>query len=188
MFNRPIQAGQVWGRLNEKQRAKLAPFLRNRVVHDLGAGLCRLSVDLLALGARRVVALDAFTPSSRILDTLPKGVTFKQSHFEHEEVKPKLAVLSWPSLSLDYEGPGIMTMIRGASRVVYLGTNDGLSCGGRPLFEHFAERDLLAYEPGRFNNLLVLGRWTKGSVHRALTEEEKNARWKHFDDWQNAAE
>lgn len=178
----------VYGRLSPAQSAALAPLVRGRVVHDLGAGLCRLSVQLAEMGARRVIALDMFEPPPAVLGKLPAKVTFKLGQFEDEPVKPKTVVLSWPSLSLDYEGPGLMPMIRGASRVVYLGKNrDGIACGGRPLFEHFAERELLAYVPGTTNNLLVLGRWTKGSEYRPLTGEEQDARAEHMA-WQDAAE
>ncbi len=73
-----------------------------------------------------------------------------------------------------------MRLVRGASVVAYLGKNrDGIVCGARPLFEHFAERELLAYVPAPPNDLLVLGRWHKGSDIRPLPPEEKNARLVH---------
>lgn len=187
-FSIPERTRWVYGRLSPSQRKALAPLVRGRVVHDLGAGLCRIAVQLAEMGARRVIALDMFAPPPAVLQKLPANVTFRLGQFEDAPVKPRTVVLSWPSLSLDYEGPGLMPMVRGASRVVYLGKNrDGVSCGGRPLFEHFAERELLAYEPSPTNNLLVLGRWTKGSESRPLTGEEQDARHEHYS-WQDAAE
>ena len=178
----------VFGRLTSPQREALRPIVKDRIVHDLGAGLCSISVELATMGARKVVAVDCETPPPTVLNQLPSAVSFQRVPFERfrPKVPPTVAMLSWPSLGLDYGKQGVLRLVREAPVVAYLGINratlgESLACGGRPLWEHFEERELLAYVPGRKNNLLVLGRWRKGSNLRPLTQEEKDARWQHFD-------
>lgn len=96
--------------------------------------------------------------------------------FEVVVDQPRIAFLSWPAPYVDYGPAGIMRLVRGADVVIYLGKNrDGVVCGGRPLFEHLAERELLDCVPARQNDLLVLGAWHRGSDLRPLTAEESSA-------------
>ena len=170
----------AYGRLTVAQREALRPIVRGRTVHDLGAGSCALSMELAALGAAHVVAIDRQAP--RRATALPPSVLFRRQAFEDVAERPRVAFLSWPSPEplVDYGPAGIMRLVRAASVVVYLGRNrDRVVCGGRPLFEHFAERELTAYIPARRNDLLVLGRWHRGGDLRPLTAEEEHGLFAH---------
>lgn len=167
----------TYGRLSPAQLETLAPYVRGRVVHDLGAGTCRLSGELVGLGAAHVVAIDV---QARPRGVLPAGVSFVQAGFHAVSGTLDVAFVAWPIQDgfcgcCGFSGSRcLVRALHGARTVVYLGRNgNGIGCGGPALFEHFAERDLLAHVPARHNDLLVLGTWHRGSELRSLTPEEE---------------
>lgn len=81
----------VFGGLNDKQRTAMAPFIRGRVVTDLGAGLGGWSKYLVQQGATRVVAVDKISTPIRL--TQVKVVT---SYFVDFHDPVDVAFVSWP--------------------------------------------------------------------------------------------
>ena len=47
-----------FGQLNKAQLKALVPLVRGKVIHDLGAGDLGLALELLNLGASKVIAID----------------------------------------------------------------------------------------------------------------------------------
>lgn len=166
----------IYGRLSRAQREALAPHVRGRVVHDLGAGACHLSREMAELGAAHVVAIDVRPPPRHALHS---EVSYVRASFHDVSGALDIALVSWPVQDgfcgcCGFTGSRcLVRALRGAHTVVYLGRNGGgVWCGGPALFEHFMERPLLAHVPARRNDLLVLGEWHRGCDVRAPTPQE----------------
>lgn len=141
-----------FGRLSIEQAVAVRPWVLDRDVWDLGAGDCLTSVLLLGLGARHVTAVDGELEG---VSPLP-GITMSSSLFKDISVAIDVAFLSWPS---NYLQPGLVSLLRRARVVVYLGSNvDLTACGHPTLFEYFTSRDLVCHIPRPRNTLLVLGK------------------------------
>ena len=162
------------GRLTDAQRAALAPHAAAAVVaYDLGAGNGAMARELLAAGARFVVAVEKEEHRAPRHD--PEGrVEWHAAYFAQflaraPRVIP-LALVSWP---VNTPTPGLVELCARADVVAYLGKNtDHTVCGTRALFAHLARRPVLTEVRERRNDLVIYGR---GSVTRALVAEEVGA-------------
>ena len=179
-----------FGRLSEDQEKVLAPFVKDKIVHDLGAGFCDLSLRLLELGASRVVAIDK--------DRMPRlehlagrvaqaRATFAEAAgfgspggFSDEEARRArslartidVAFLSWPR---ENKVPGLVELLGRARIVVYLGKNTDMSmCGWPGMFlEALLPRSVLAHAPEQRNTLIVYG--PRSNEPRRILGEEAAA-------------
>lgn len=157
-----------WGTLNEKQAECVAGLVRDRDVTDLGAGDLELARQLLWLGALTVRAIDKALPQTAPSYRL---ITLDREPFVTNPHSPDIAFVSWPT---NQNGTGIVRLLERASMVILLGKcTDGTMCGGADLWDHVADREVLAYLPDRPNTLIVYG---KGRVTRPLLPDEKAAR------------
>jgi hypothetical protein len=156
-----------YGRLTEKMVKALVPHVRDRIVHDLGAGDCYLAESIIEeCHAKRVVAID----KCLYRQPLPENskVQFVDSTFTGYKGSPRLVFLSWP---VNYHVEGLLRLVEGAKKVIYLGSNtDGNACGFPELFDHLLHRRLLVEVPHRRNTMLILGGVQKGK--REPTHEE----------------
>lgn len=151
-----------YGKLLPDQIKALRPIIQGRHVHDLGAGDGELSLALLQLGAAKVTAVDR-----NKIPTAP-GVECRQAYFENVRDAIDIAFVSWPSNRPD---GGLLSLIRRAREVVYLGKNtDGTACGSRPFFRALQQREVRAYVPNRENTLIIYGADT-GVLRRPTPEE-----------------
>jgi hypothetical protein len=161
----------AYGRLNAKQRKTLGRFVRGQIVHDFGAGDLELSHELLALGAKRVHAIDQIDRRvlAPVLGRHSTRISYKAAYFQDLPPTPTdILFLSWP---INRE-VGLLPHILVASRVIYLGSNTGGSACGTPgIFEALVRRKLLAYVPDRKNSLVVAGAYL--DVPREPTGEER---------------
>lgn len=159
------------GQLNAEQEAVVRNFVAGYSVHDLGSGQLGLARKLLELGAHMVTAVDKeyswnlHRYQTGMPHLLLVGETFEEyarhGHFVD------VAFISWPEV---YQQHGLVDIIRQARVVVYLGSNfDGTVCGSVELFQHLAQREVLALAPAKFNSLIVYGR--QGAQRRLLPEE-----------------
>lgn len=152
----------------------LQPHVAGKIVHDLGAGFCQLSFDLIELGAAGVVAIDKeamprFPDEPRLTQA---RVMFGQitgaeetAPWELAEVERakelsrsiEVAFVSWPRST---PAAGLIELLRRAPVVAYLGKNtDGSACGWPSLFSReLVWREILAHSPERPNTLIVYGR------------------------------
>lgn len=151
-----------FGKLTPSQAEVLRPFIEGRQVHDLGAGDLTLASRLLTLGADGVVAVEPHAPKKH-----PPQIEVHPTYFADYAETPEVAFVSWP---VNYDGIGLVKVLRRAPVVIYLGVNtDGTSCGGSDLWEHLRKREVLAHAPHPQNTLIVYG---PKRVRRPLYGEE----------------
>jgi len=142
----------TYASLNPAQQNAVAKHVRNKIVHDLGAGDLVMSRVLLDMGASHVYAIDRNDKPE--LRPWPKRLHYKREYFHNLTGGMDTIFLSWP---VNYE-TNLLPCIRGASTVIYLGCNTGGSACGTPgLFLSFLSRRLLAYEPDARNSLIIVG-------------------------------
>lgn len=189
-----------FGKLSAAQAEIVSRVVRGRTVHDIGAGEHALSRQLIDLGAREVVAIEA---ASKQYGRLEYGtpyeaitavpVSFRQygrmtksaKSFARAEggrplgpAKPiQIAFVSWPtpedSKFKTHSDYSILGIVRRAPVVIYLGSNmDGTMCGSRKLYEHLSRRKVLAHEPNKQNTLIVYNGLLPAGKERELLPEE----------------
>ncbi len=172
----------AFGKLFQDQVETLAPFVRNKVVHDLGAGNLALSKALLSMGARQVIAVDKEAVKGvhdQRTQAVPQRIQVVQRYFAQYQEPIDTAFVSWPANNVSSDN-ALVKLLRRAERVIYLGKNtDHSMCGTPVLFGHLVCRKLLAYAPQRENTLIVYGplinkaRQLKGEELAALTTVER---------------
>jgi hypothetical protein len=153
----------VSGRLTPEQASRLSTYVKGQRVHDLGAGNLALSSALLGLGARTVVAVDAWLeplmPDTDQLYLVP-------SYFDqYVATDPKIdfAFISWPP---QYAVQGLAELTRRARMVA----DDGSVCGNTELWTELVKRVVVAEVRARQNTLIVYGPVVPGQ--RMLLPEE----------------
>lgn len=152
-----------FGRLNQAQRKALEAVIKDRQVTDLGAGNCGLSLELLKLGAREVVAVD----KAAVEGSPGPNLRLVQAYFVEFLEPIEVAFMSWVP---NWFCPGLISLLRRAPIVVYLGKNtDGNACGFHDLFAYLVRRKVLAYVPNKANTLIIYG---AQEVSRASMAEE----------------
>lgn len=160
----------MYGRLNARQEKALRPLIKDRVVHDLGAGDLQLTKRLVGFGARQVIAVDVLDPRSVVV---PPGVQYVQSPFLDFKGEIDVAFISWPA---NHSSVGLSALARRAASVIYLGKNtDGSMCGTSDLFCHLVMRKVEVYVPDRVNTLIGYSRVDDTGVERELRGEERAA-------------
>jgi hypothetical protein len=151
------------GRLSDAQSRAIRPYIVGRKVHDLGAGDMKLSGILVDLGALEVIAID------KQIQTIQSNPRIKPilSYFDHYKDPIDVAFVSWP---MNFEGTGIVPLIKRADTIIYLGKNtDGNSCGSSELFSYTKRLKLLSYIPDSSNTLIICSNLF---VSRPITGEE----------------
>lgn len=166
-----FEAAFVRGTLNDGQAAAVAAAINRRQVADIGTYAGRLAERLLELGASGVDCisddeLPLLPPNHRIAYTRVRDY---ETVFSTGLIgQPQLLFMNWP---VDKNDWGLLDIVQQATLVIYLGSNiGGNACGSHELFRHFIRRELLVYEPGRHNSLLVYGAST-GKARRPVGEE-----------------
>lgn len=140
------------GTLTREQSNVLAAFVRDRVVHDLGAGTDELSDLLVEYGAEKVIAIDKAWLGR---EASPKVEVHNCYFHKFSGPDPDIAFLSWP---VNWKVDGLIEILEKARLVIYLGTNTGGSaCGWPDLFEHLLRRSIVAHAPDWRNTLTVYG-------------------------------
>jgi len=170
------------GLLTARQWTALAPYVAGKTVEDLGAGGWDLALQLLEMGASRVIAVDCCFRSDFLGDA-PERIDVLGRYFQEHlgsSVAPDVAFASWPDM---YKSKGLEALMRRAPVAVYLGTNmDGVACGRRELFEHLVQRRVLAHVPASLNTLIVYGdvmgeRRPLPEEHAALSRDTSPIVW-----------
>lgn len=173
------------GQLHGEQERTLAPFVKGKVVYDLGAGALGMAHELVRLGAKHVVAVDMEYKSSfnNHLNNMQKWksgspkISLHANSFDEFLLKHRspirTALVAWP-WGHNFGGSGdvpLVALLRHATTIIYLGKNfDGTSCGSRVLFDEFTKREVKAECPHRWNNLIVYGKHSK-KLRELLPEE-----------------
>lgn len=163
-----------FGKLSPEQRRAVKPFVRDRVVYDLGSGDdLELAAVLVGMRAKEVVAVDTYpTPWHTTTGYGPKGTAFERvryvrNYFENVTDPIRTAFVSWPS---NRPSEGLLRLVKRASLVIYLGNcMDGTMCGSRELYGHLHGRKVLVHLPEKKNTLVVYG--AKGPPRDLLPEE-----------------
>jgi len=154
-----------YGRLSDEQAKVLAKHIKGKVVHDLGAGLCELSVRLARLGAEKVIAVD-----KEPMPTVDDQRVVRRHGFYGSVAADDIDVgfVSWPE---NRESIVLLRILEHATSVVLLSKNtDGSACGWSDLYKSFLLRKVLAYVPERPNALSIYGERLK-SPRKPLGEE-----------------
>jgi len=163
----------VYGVLFEEQSVILGPYVQGETVYDLGCGDLSLSYELLMLGAAHVVAVD----KERCPRPKDPRVELLRAYFHEVVASPKVSFLSYPA---NYPMQGLLEILARSQTVVYLGRNtDGTACGTVAVFQHFLQRELLAYVPVRKNTMIIYGSYDPLREPRAPRGEELAALTKH---------
>lgn len=159
----------MYGGLSAAQEKALEPFVRGRVVTDLGAGDCTLARKVKRMGASKVIAVDKETVISGAVIGRGKDMVVCERRTFAEYSEPiDVMLLSWP---VNWFCPGLVAACERARIVIYLGnTMGGIMCGSCDLWEHLIGRQYLAVYPNRHNTLIVYGPPSKG--RRLLLPEE----------------
>lgn len=170
-------------RLDDDQLEALRSYVNGRVVHDLGAGGLGLVPTLFEFGAVKVIAVDkAFKyPSENHYNGCSKWKSDDprlelKPHYFAEYLKKKtvpvqVAVVSWPE---NKDLPGLVPLLREASKVIYIGCNTGgTACGNNELFGELRRRRVHEHLPARHNSLTVYGSYLKQErrAHNLTSEE-----------------
>ena len=142
--------------LNKAQLKTLESFVSGKVVHDLGAGDLGLALELLKLGAAKVIAIDK--EYNRIdkkgwlnFQNLPPEIEIRHQYFQDMDESIDIAFVSWPA---NYEN-GLLNVLKQTKTILYLGKNtDGYACGTPALFEYLVTRKIEAQVPSRQNTLI----------------------------------
>lgn len=147
----------AYGLLTREMRLVLSEHVKNRIVHDLGAGDMTRSCELSDLGASSVVAVDKRLPHPR--RDLPGNVFFYKMSFKEllSEIDHPIdvAFVAWP---FNAHLPGLLELLTRAKTVIYLGINDeGTACGWSGLFTYLSTREVLAEVNHPRNDLLIYG-------------------------------
>ena len=145
-----------FGQLNKAQLKILEPLVRGKVIHDLGAGDLGLSLELLKLGAAKVIAIDKVY--NRIgewlgsnFQNVPPEIEIRHQYFQDIDEEIDTAFVSWPA---NYEN-GLLNILKQTKTILYIGKNtDGSACGTPELFKYLATRKILAHSPSRPNTLI----------------------------------
>jgi hypothetical protein len=154
-----------WGILTPEQQVVVRKFIKGRRVRDYGCGNLYLTLQLLALGARHVEAVDK--DPVKVTPYLKDRLTFLHRAFSDCPPSIRTAFVSWP----DNRDSGIHIPLRDATCIIYLGKNtDGMMCGTRTLWETLRRRRVLAHVPAKENDLIVYG--TAKLTNRRLLPEE----------------
>jgi len=158
------------GNLSYEQAEALKLCVIEKEVYDLGAGDLTLSHQILAMGARRVIAVDCEYRNRRPATAI-EGMPLIGCYFE--EFYPReieIAFMSWPE---NHKPIGLERLASMARHVVYLGsTFGGTMCGTRGLWEHLITRDVLSWVPDERNSLIIYG---PRRTQRALLPDERAA-------------
>jgi hypothetical protein len=174
-----------FGGLNQWQAKALQYYVRNRHVHDLGAGNLYYANKLMELGAARVTAVDTlyedpvrnvFNDKRSWSKCAPEGVELDDRPYAlfHEKGPQTLdvAFVAWPTNT--YSGTlGLELICLKAKTVIYLGCNfDGTMCGSQLFWQYLRRRPVLAHAPARRNTLLVYGELRPPHMWPRLTDDE----------------
>jgi hypothetical protein len=153
-----------YGEIKDDQKEAIRPFVRGRVVTDLGAFQLAYSHMLLELGAKAVIAVDKEYPP----ESYDKRITCVTKLFKDYRAPIDVAFISWPA---NY-GMGLPQCITDAKKIIVISKNtDGTGCATPAFYTCLLYRKLLTYVPHRKNCLIVVGRKLKN--RREMTGEER---------------
>lgn len=161
-----------YGSLSAPQRAALAPFVKGKKVHDIGAGDLALSNELLMMTAKQIIAVDSHEyPALRRhagMSKPPSKIERVTTYF-HKYMDPiDTAFVSWP---INHYDPGLVAIVERSRVVIYLGKNsDGTACGFPAFFLPLSKREVHVYIAERANTLIVYG---PRPVERPMYGEER---------------
>lgn len=150
--------------LSIAKRMIIEPFVRGRVVHDLGAGDLVEAKMLVEMGAEQVHAIDC-RPMPKVGDFRITRHTMRFDDWRHEGYMD-VAFVSWP---INHD-TGIERLLRSARTVIYHGKcTDGTMCGYPAMWQHLTQREVLAHEHNPVGTLIVYGR--DPALRKPLPEE-----------------
>jgi hypothetical protein len=144
------------GQLNIPQLTALRPLVHGKVIHDLGAGDLGLALELLKLGAAKVIAIDkGYNRTNEKYDSkswnVPPEIEIRHQYFQDMNEEIDTAFVSWPA---NYDN-GLLRILMQTKTIIYLGKNtDGSACGTPDLFRYFATRKIDVHVPSRPNTLI----------------------------------
>lgn len=142
----------MFGELSNNQLQKLQPYIKDKVIYDLGAGTGEHSAILAKLGAKQVVAIDK---EPIRISRNPKILKIEKSFDEVNVENIEIAFLSYPA---NYQTNGLLSLLKKSDQIIYLGRNTGgTACGTVDLFEYFLHRKLIDYISEYRNTLIIYG-------------------------------
>lgn len=155
-----------YGSFTKKQREVVQTIVTGNRVFDLGCGNMSLSMQLLQMGAKHVVAIDRMLVEAPMKKMTQVPLFFEQYYDigENLPTAKDIVFTSWPA---NHSMPGFTALCHTAGIVIYLGKNtDGIACATPAFFKMMQHRTVLAHYPHRDNTLLVYGKYTSelGSV------------------------
>jgi CheY-like chemotaxis protein len=157
-----------FGQLNKAQLKALVPLVRGKVIHDLGAGDLGLALELLNLGASKVIAIDKEYYN---FNGVPPEIELRRQYFKDMQEEIDIAFVSWPA---NYDN-GLLRVLMQTKIIIYLGKNtDGTSCGTPALFKYLITRKIQKHVQSRHNTLICYTDCLD-EPRKALLQEEEAA-------------
>jgi len=142
-----------FGKLLGKQEAAVKALVEGKDVCDIGAGDMELSIKLLELGAKKVIAVDKEdypVPDERIVFIR----AYYKDLWRHTK-PPRIAFVSWP---INRNEPSLAKLVARFPFIAYLGKNtDMTSCASPGFFQELMHREVMAYLPNKKNVLIIYG-------------------------------
>ena len=141
-----------YGQLNKFQSKVLAEIVAGKVVHDLGSGDLALAIQLVKLGATKVIAIDKEYQYGyyQFPDVQPE-IEVRGQAFQEMDEDIDVAFVSWPA---NYDN-GLLGVLKRSKQIIFLGKNtDGTSCGTKDLFLYLATRKVEHQYPSKQNTLI----------------------------------
>jgi hypothetical protein len=137
------------GQLNEAQRELLKSFVDGKEVYDLGSGDLGLAIELVDLGASKVIAIDKENRYQSFRD-IPPEIEMRSQYFSEVYDDIDIAFVSWPA---NYDN-SLLQILKKSKTILYVGKNtDGTACGTPELFRYLVTRKAIQI-PDRRNVLI----------------------------------
>jgi hypothetical protein len=155
----------TYGMLESWQEDRLRPFVHGRRLVDYGCGNLVFTLQVLALGARHVLAYDKERVS--VPAEVRHRLSFTQGCFLDRPPTMRTAIASWPYNT----DTGLDLRLTTAPRIIYVGRNTGGTvCGYVDFWLELFRREVLCYAPDEHNVLIVYGDYL--TRRRKLMPEE----------------
>jgi hypothetical protein len=160
----------MYGFLARDMEDWIKPYVKSKVVWDLGAADLEYTMKVLEMGATSVVAVDRAYKRDYDIDPskVPPNIKLEACYFK--DLHPssiEVAFLSWPQ---NMRMPGLLELLSVAETIIYLGSNvNGDSCGFPALYDYLRTRHIAVHIPHRANTLAI---YTSAIVDREPILEE----------------
>ena len=158
----------MYGHFSPEMKEMVKPYIQGKHVWDLGCGTMVHAMWCCQNKASLVTAIDKSAPA---LIPVEEKLFFIHQPFSQVKVPGHIDV-AWVSWPANYYCPGLLSLLKVASTIVYIGSNlNGNACGTLELFRHFCQRPILEHVQDYSNSFVIYGESANKSREEGLWEE-----------------